>query len=71
MTLNISHPSFCVSGHLAHLCLSFVRLRAFMFTDSLVWAFPKGLDVYVPFGTLISSVSLNMPLLEIAAKKQQ
>jgi len=42
-----------------------------MFTDSLVWAFPKGLDVYVPFGTLISSVSLNMPLLEIAAKKQQ
>lgn len=30
-----------------------------MFTDSLAWAFPRGLAVYVPFETLTSSVSLK------------
>lgn len=47
----------------------FVRLCAFMFIDSIVWAFPRGLDVYVPFGTLTSLVSLKMPILEITARK--
>lgn len=30
-----------------------------MFTDSLAWAFPRGLAVYVPFETRASSVSLK------------
>lgn len=42
-----------------------------MFTDSLVWAFPRALDVYIPLGTLTSSVSLKMPVLGITARKEQ
>lgn len=71
MTLNKSHHSTSVCFHSVCLCLTGLGGSAFMFIDSLVWAFRKGLDVYVPFVTLTSSASLNMPILEITRRKQQ
>lgn len=68
MTLNKSHRSISVCFHPACLCLTGLGL-CFHVLDSLVWAFPRALDVYVPFGTLTSSVSLK--ILEITARKQQ
>lgn len=54
MTLNKSNCSISICFHPACLCLTGLGGSAFMFMDSLVWAFPRALDVYVPFVTLTS-----------------
>jgi len=42
-----------------------------MFIDNPVWAILRGLEVYVPFRILTSSVSLKMPILDTSGRKEQ
>lgn len=71
MTLNKSHVSFCLQSPGMSLLCRFASLSAFMFIGDPVWAVLRGLEAYVPFGILISSVSLKMPVLEITTRKEQ